>query len=41
MSQGPNVVFKIRYYQPGDAKLDASNPNNLKRIKNRNYYSSN
>lgn len=41
MSQGPNVVFKIRYYQPGDASLDASNPNNLKRIKNRNYYSSN
>jgi len=41
MSKGPNVVFKIRYYQPSDASLDASNPINLERIKNRNYYSSN
>ena len=37
----PNVVLRLRYYQPGDASLDASNPNHLKKIRNRNYYSSN
>ena len=37
----PNVVLKLRYYQPGDASLDASNPNHVKKIRNRNYYSSN
>ena len=37
----PNVVLRLRYYQPGDANLDANNPNHLKKIRNRNYYSSN
>ena len=37
----PNVVLRLRYYQPGDASLDASNPNHVKKIRNRNYYSSN
>ena len=41
MSSSPNVVFKVRYYQPSDANLDATNPMNIKRINARNYYSSN
>lgn len=41
MSSSPNVVFKVRYYQPSDANLDATNPINIKRINARNYYSSN
>ena len=41
MSSSPNVVFKIRYYKPEDASLDASNPINVDKINKRNYYSSN
>lgn len=41
MSSSPNVVFKVRYYQPSDASLDASNPINVDKINKRNYYSSN
>ena len=41
MSSNPNVVFKIRYYKPEDASLDASNPINVDKINKRNYYSSN
>lgn len=37
----PNVVFRIRYYSPEDAYLDATNESNQKKIANRNYYSSN
>lgn len=35
-----NVVFKIRYYKPEDAYLDATKERNKRRIANRNYYSS-
>ena len=37
----PKVVFRIRYYRPEDAELDATKKQNLRRIANRNYYSSN
>ena len=35
------VVFRIRYYLPQDAYLDATKKENLRKIANRNYYSSN
>ena len=35
------VVFRIRYYLPQDAYLDAAKKENLRKIANRNYYSSN
>lgn len=35
------VVFRIRYYAPDDALLDATKEGNQRRIDNRNYYSSN
>lgn len=35
------VVFRIRYYTPEDAYLDATKEVNQKKIANRNYYSSN
>lgn len=37
----PKVVFRIRYYAPGDAYLDATKKENQRKIANRNYYSSN
>lgn len=37
----PNVVLRLRYYQPQDANLDVSNPINEKKVNARNYYSSN
>ncbi len=37
----PKVVFKIRYYRPEDAELDATNKQNLRKIANCNYYYSN
>lgn len=37
----PNVVLRLRYYQPSDANLDASNPQKAKKVNARNYYSSN
>lgn len=35
------VVFRIRYYSPEDAYLDATDERNQRKIANRNYYSSN
>lgn len=37
----PKVVFRVRYYAPGDAYLDAAKKENQRKIANRNYYSSN
>jgi len=37
----PKVVFRVRYYAPGDSYLDATKKENRKKIANRNYYSSN
>lgn len=35
------VVFRVRYYSPEDAYLDANKEENKRKIANRNYYSSN
>lgn len=37
----PNVLIRLKYYKPEDADLSPDNPINQKKIKNRNYYSSN
>ena len=37
----PNVLIRRKYYKPEDADLSPDNPINQKKIKNRNYYSSN